>query len=124
MSAIHPLRKSLFGVLLLFAVVIGVLVASRFGGTSHPKPRNPHLKYLPQQNVDTSGFVVVQTVVPRWDGNATLGEIAEAWDGAAEREIRRIDRQLQEMPFADQSALRQSRSAELRRKAAEGVRSA
>jgi hypothetical protein len=105
MSAIHPLRKSLFGVLLLFAVVIGVLVASRFGGTSHPKPRNPHLKYLPQQNVDTSGFVVVQTVVPRWDGNATLGEIAEAWDGAAEREIRRIDRQLQEMPFADQSAL-------------------
>lgn len=56
-------------------------------------PRSP--VYEPRLTFDSSGFSVVGGLIPKWDGGATLDEIATLWTHAGHEAIRKVDLQLE-----------------------------
>jgi hypothetical protein len=51
--------------------------------------------YSPRHDmVDTSGYYVLNSVLPKWKPDASLEEISKIWHGVASRQIEEIDRRL------------------------------
>jgi FG-GAP-like repeat/ASPIC and UnbV len=62
-------------------------------------------RYVPRQELDSSGLVVLSAVMPKWSPQSSLEEISGIWRGAGPREIEKIDRRLAERDQPDESRL-------------------
>ncbi len=73
---------------------------SQTGGLSRPAdgrpgPFSPGVNYRPfQEEVDSSGYSSIRFIIKPWKPDASLEEIRERWQGAAQRSIEVVDRQL------------------------------
>lgn len=93
-------RRLLIAATLLAAIAVP-LVAWNFPGTWG---RSPHWDYSPRQPLDTGGYTVVGTLVGPWDPNASLKELSDRWDGAANRSLAKLDAELAQRSPSDVAA--------------------
>lgn len=93
-------RRLLIAATLLAAIAVP-LVAWNFPSTWG---RSPHWDYYPRQPLDTGGYTVVGTLVGPWDPKASLKELSDRWDGAANRSLAKLDAELAQRSPSDVAA--------------------
>jgi ASPIC and UnbV/FG-GAP-like repeat len=55
--------------------------------------------------VDVSGFTVLGSTIPKWGHDASLEEISKIWQGAGQRAILQVDRELDDPSLPDETRL-------------------
>lgn len=85
---------TLAGVAVVAAALVVILLANWL---TQPVPADQsRIAYHRRYAIDTGGFLTIGQFVVPWKEDATLAEIASAWDSRAEHAIARIDQELAE----------------------------
>lgn len=96
-------RGSLMSASIALALVAGLGGAGLFAWTRQPTVPQPIAaesaatsQLTARKRVDTSGYAVIVPTLPSWAPDAPLKEVGQAWQGATDRIITELDRQLQQ----------------------------